>query len=163
MTDTTTNPSTMTESGNKLKALLRYAGTSGGTLLTVLGIFSFLSPEQIVDVKQQVVIFNDSILSAYGALTKMWVVLGPVAIGFLAKAGWNSSSIKAMTSKLLGIAINTANVASAQAARIELVKAAASPAIGTVAVINPSLAPNPATPANVVTNAAAVPEAVKPV
>ena len=148
-------PPAITESRNKLNALLRYAGTSGGTLLTIMGVFSLLSPEQIVDVKQQIEIFNNSIVSAYGALTKMWIILGPVAIAFLAKAGWNSSTVQAMTSKLLGIATNTSNLAAAQAARVELVKAAASPAIGTQAIVNSALAADPATPANVVVSAAA--------
>lgn len=154
-------PPAITETGNKLRSLLRYAGTSGGTLITIMGVFSFLSPEQIVEVKQQIEIFNESVLTMYGAVTKMGMILGPAAVILCAKLGWNSSSVQALTSKLLGIATNTSNLAAAQSARVELVKAAASPAIGTQAIVNPALAADPATPANVVVSAAAA-TAIKP-
>lgn len=141
-----------TELQNKLSSLKRYAGTSGATLLTVLGALSFLDVQQIAEVKAQVDILNQSILTAYGALTKMWIILGPVGIAVAAKLGWNSSGVQDLAAKLFGIAKNSADPKS-QEAREALVSAAASPAIGTQAIINPMLAPSPATPSNVVVSA----------
>lgn len=138
-----------TELRNKLSTAYRYAGTAGGTLLTVLGALSFLDAQQIADVKAQVDILNQSLLTAYGALTKMWIILGPVAIGVAAKLGWNSSGVQALAGKLLDIAKND------DKAKEVLVTAAAAPEIGTTAIINPALAASPATPGNVVVSAAA--------
>lgn len=136
-----------TELQNKLSAARRYAGTAGATLLTVLGALSFLTPEQIAEVKTQVDVLNQSIVTAYGALTKMWIILGPVGVAVAAKLGWNSSGVQALAGKLLDIAKTD------DKAKEVLVTAAASPDIGTQAIINPSLAPSPATPGNVVVSA----------
>ncbi len=147
-----------TELQNKLSSAKRYAGTAGATLLTVLGALSFLTPEQIVEVKTQVDVLNQSIVTAYGALTKMWIILGPVGVAVAAKLGWNSSGVQALAGKLLDIAKTD------DKAKEVLVTAAASPEIGTQAIINPSLAPSPATPGNVVVSAsvaAALPEVVR--
>lgn len=136
-----------TELQNKMSAAKRYAGTAGATLLTVLGALSFLTPEQIAEVKTQVDVLNQSMITAYGALTKMWIILGPVGVAVAAKLGWNSSGVQALAGKLLDIAKND------DKAKEVLVTAAASPDIGTQAIINPSLAPSPATPSNVVVSA----------
>lgn len=138
-----------TELQNKLSAAKRYGSTAGATLLTVLGALSFLTPEQIVEVKAQVDVLNQSIVTAYGALTKMWIILGPVGVAVAAKLGWNSSGVQALAGKLLDIAKTD------DKAKEVLVTAAASPEIGTQAIINPSLAPSPATPDNVVVSASA--------
>lgn len=143
-----------TELSNKLSSLTRYAGTAGATTLTILGALSFLDAQQIAEIKAQVDILNQSVVTAYGALTKMWLILGPVAIGVAAKLGWNSSGVQALAAKLLGIAKNDADP-KAQEAKEALVTAAASREIGTQAIINPTLAPSPATPPNVVVSAAA--------
>lgn len=138
-----------TELQNKLSAAYRYAGTAGGTMLTVLGMMSFLDAGQIADIKAQVDIFNQSMVTAYGALTKMWLILGPAAVLVFAKMGWNSSSIQALGNKLFNIAKVD------DKAKEVLVTAAAAPEIGTQAIINPTLAASPATPGNVVVNATA--------
>lgn len=138
-----------TELQNKLSTLYRYAGSSGATLLTVLGALAFLSPEQIIEVKAQVDVLNSSLITAYGALTKMWIILGPVGVAVAAKMGWNSSGVQALAGKLLSIAKTD------DAAKEVLVTAAASPSIGTEAIINPTLAPRAATPGNVVVSAEA--------
>lgn len=104
-----------TELQNKLSSLKRYAGTSGATLLTVLGALSFLDAQQIAEVKAQVDILNQSIVTAYGALTKMWIILGPVGIAVAAKLGWNSSGVKELAGKLLNIASGPASPQAAEA------------------------------------------------
>lgn len=100
---------TTTESQNKLNAALRYAGTSAGTLFTVFGVLQFVTPEQVAQLTVAVHDFNQSILSAYGALTKMWVILGPAAVIMLGRAGFKSSSVKGIAAKLLSIAANAAD------------------------------------------------------
>lgn len=101
------DPTTTTESQNKLNAGLRYAGTSAATLFAIFGAMQFVTPEQVAQLTAAVHEFNQSILSAYGALTKMWVILGPVLIFWLGKAGVQSSSIKSLAGKLLSIAGNS--------------------------------------------------------
>lgn len=100
---------TTTESQNKLNAALRYGGASAATVFTLFGALQFVTPEQVAELTTQVHVFNESILSAYGALTKMWVILGPVALFWLGKVGFQSSSVKAMAAKLLTIAANAAD------------------------------------------------------
>lgn len=143
-----------TELSNKLNSALRYGGTTAGTAFTFMAVMSLISPEQLADLKANIDVLSQSVITGYGALVKMWIILGPVAIGVLGKMGWNSSGVRAMAGKLLNIAINTSDP-KAQEAKEVLVTAAASREIGTQAIINPTLAPSPATPTNVVVSAAA--------
>lgn len=148
-----------TEFQNKLNAALRYGGSNAATLFTVMGVFSLLTPDQIVSLKAQIDVLQQSILTAYGALTKMWVILGPVAAIWLAKVGWNSSTVQAMTAKLLGIARSADPKATE--AQVAIVTAASDKVIvgetgGVVA--KPEIAMNPATPANVVATPADLPK-----
>lgn len=138
-----------TELSNKLSSLKRYGATAGGTALTLLGALSFLDAGQIAEIKAQVDILNQSFVTAYGALTKMWIILGPIGVAVAARMGWNSSGVKELAGKLLGIAANGADPKSIEA-KVELVNAAASPAIGSQGVVNKELAANPATAGNVV-------------
>lgn len=93
-----------TESQNKLNAALRYAGTSAATMFTIFGVLQFVTPDQVAQLTQAVHEFNQSILSAYGALTKMWVILGPAALVVLGRIGVKSSSVQAIGAKLLRMA-----------------------------------------------------------
>jgi hypothetical protein len=147
-----------TEFGNKLNAGLRYGATVGGTAFALMGVVSLLSPDQVAELKTQLEIFNQSVFSAYGALTKMWVILGPVAIAFCVKLGISSSTVKGLAGKLLRIAANAADPKATEA-KVAIVNAAASPTIGSQGVVNPELAKLPETSANVVSSAAAVPPA----
>lgn len=146
-----------TESQNKLNAALRYGGTTAGTLFTVMGVMSLLSPDQITQLGVAVHDLNASILTAYGALTKMWVILGPVGVVILGRAGFKSSSVQAMAAKLFKIATNDNDPAQKEA-KVALVNAAASPDIGSQGVVNKDLAADPATSGNVV----AAPELLPP-
>lgn len=89
---------------NQLNAALRYIGTSLGTLFTIFGGMQFVTPDQVVQLLGAVHDFNESVLSAYGALTKMWIILGPVGVVILARIGVKSSSVQAMSQKLLSVA-----------------------------------------------------------
>lgn len=89
---------------NQLNAALRYIGTSLGTLFTIFGGMQFITPDQVVQLLGAVHDFNESILSAYGALTKMWIILGPIGVVILARVGVKSSSVQAMSQKLLSVA-----------------------------------------------------------
>ena len=116
-----------TETGNKLNAGLRYAGTSAATIFTMMGALAILSPDQIAQLSIAVHQLNDSILSAYGALTKMWVILGPIAALYLGKVGVQSSGVKAIADKLLRIASGPASdqAAAAQKAIVQATSAIA--------------------------------------
>lgn len=146
-----------TELSNKLSSALRYGGTGAGMLFTLMAVFSLLSPEQVADLKAQVEILNGSIVTGYGALLKMWIILGPIAIGIAAKLGWNSSGVQAMAGKLLTIAANKADPKAIDA-KVAIVNAAASKDIGSKGVVNAELAANPATPGNVVASASDLPK-----
>ncbi len=146
-----------TEFSNKLNAALRYGGTTAGTAFTMMAVLSLLSPDQVVALKANVETLKDSILTGYGALVNMWVILGPVGVMLLAKMGYSSSSVQAMAAKLLKIAANAADPASKQA-KVEIVNAAASPAVGSTGVVNKVLASDPATRPNVVASPAELPK-----
>jgi hypothetical protein len=146
-----------TEFSNKLSAALRYGATTAGTGFTLLAVLSLLTPEQVVALKANVETLKTSILTGYGALVNMWAILGPVAIGVAVKMGWSSSSVQAMAGKLLKIAGNQADPDKATEAKVAIVNAAASPAVGSQGVVNKELAANPATSENVVASASDVP------
>lgn len=95
-----------TELQNKLGTLKRYGTTVGGTALFIMATLQWLTPAQIAELKAQADILNQSIVTGYGALTKMWLIAGPLAVGIAMKMGWNSSSMQALGSKLLKMATN---------------------------------------------------------
>jgi uncharacterized protein YjeT (DUF2065 family) len=104
-----------TESKNQIKISLRYLGTAGGTAATILGAISLITPDQAKDLVQQIHILSESALTMYGALLKMWVILGPAGVIVLGYFGVKSGSIKAMATKLLGIATNEASPQASEA------------------------------------------------
>jgi hypothetical protein len=110
----------LTESKNQVNAGLRYAGASAGTLFTVLGALQFVTPEQVAELTTQIHILNDSLFTAYGALLKMWVILGPVMVGVLGYFGVKSSSVKAIGEKLRAIATGAASPASREAQKVAI-------------------------------------------
>lgn len=107
-----------TESQNQFKIGLRYAGTSAATGATILAAFALITPDQAKDLVAQIHVFNDSVFTAYGALLKMWVILGPAAALALGYFGIKSGSVKGLISNLLTMAQAKASpgAAAAQAA-----------------------------------------------
>ncbi len=117
----------ITESQNKLNAAIRYAGTSAATVFTIFSVLSLISPEQAADLKANMETLKTSIVTGYGALQKMGLILGPVAVFLLGKAGWDSSTVQAISRKLLGIATGPAGASAieAQTAAIQVTAAVA--------------------------------------
>jgi hypothetical protein len=105
----------LTEGQNKLNAGLRYAGTAFGTLGFIFGAMQFVTPEQVAQLTAAVHDFNNSMISAYGALTKMWIIIGPAMVITLAKFGIDSSTVKAIGDKLLRIATGPASPGAVEA------------------------------------------------
>ena len=94
---------------------LRYAATSLATVFTMMGAVSVISPEQAQELIADLHGLNDSIVSAYGYLVKMWVILGPVIIFWLGKLGVNSSTVKGLIANLLKTAQGPASPDAAEA------------------------------------------------
>jgi len=86
---------------NGTKISLRYAGTSVATVFTMMGVLSLITPDQSQQLIAALHQLNDSIVSGYGALLKMWVILGPVAAVWLAKVGVNSGTVQGLIANLL--------------------------------------------------------------
>lgn len=116
-----------TEGQNKLNAGLRYAGSSLGTVFAMMGAFALISPDQAAQLSVAFHQLSDSIITGYGALLKMWVILGPVAVFWLGKVGVQSSSVQAIKNKLLSIASGPASPSAveAQKAAIQVTAAVA--------------------------------------
>ena len=110
----------LTEGKNQLNAALRYAGTGAATLFTVLGAIAIIPPEKVPELITALHQFNESILSAYGALTKMWIIIGPIAGIWLAKVGVQSSSVKSIGEKLMSIAKGAASPAAVEAQKVAI-------------------------------------------
>ena len=104
-----------TETQIKLNSALRHVGTGAGTLFTLFGALQFVTPDQVAQLTAAVHDFNNSVISAYGALTKMWIILGPLGLLWMGKLGYQSSSVKALASNLLKIAAGPASPAAAEA------------------------------------------------
>jgi len=139
----------------QVNTTLRYVGSNLVTLVTVLGTLSIVPKDQVQILIDNLHTLNDSLVTAYGALTKIWVIVGPIALIWLAKIGVSSSSVQGLVKSLMTQA--TSNTASAIEAKVAIVNAAANPAIGTKAIVNPELGEMAATADNVV----AVVDAIK--
>jgi hypothetical protein len=76
---------------------------------------SLVSADQLVSLKANLETLKTSIITGYGALVNMGIVLGPVLVVIMAKMGWDSSSVQAISRKLLGIATGPAGPAAIEA------------------------------------------------
>jgi hypothetical protein len=86
---------------NTTKISLRYLGTSAATAFTIMGALSIVTPDQAQQLVAALHQLNDSIVSGYGALTKMWVILGPVAGVWLTRVGISSGTVQGLIANLL--------------------------------------------------------------
>jgi hypothetical protein len=154
MADTTTTPAVKpaTDTGNKINAALRYLGSNATGGLTVFVILGFLTPEQQVEILKSAHQMYDATYSFVGAAANIWYIVAPAAAIYLAKIGIDSSGFVSMMNRIFAAA-KAGNLE----AKVAIVNAAASPAIGTQAIVNPELAPLAATSTNVVSTPAAVP------
>src|SRR5258706_13271169 len=103
---------------DQFNVALRYIGTSLGTLFTIFGAMQFVTSDQVAQLTVAIHDFNESVLSAYGALTKMWIILGPAGVVILARLGVKSSSVQAIGQKLLSIATSPASPTAAEAQKV---------------------------------------------
>lgn len=100
---------------NQVNTALRYLGSAGATAFTIMGALAIIPADSSKELITQLHILGDSLGTAYGALTKMWVILGPVAFIWLTKMGVNSSSVKGLLGKLTTIAQSSNPVTASQA------------------------------------------------
>lgn len=101
-----------TETKNQVNIGLRYLGTVGSTLFGVMGALALITPEQAQQLAAALHELSNSILTGYGALLKMWVILGPAGAIALTTLGIKSGGFKALGAKLLKMATNDVPAAS---------------------------------------------------
>lgn len=142
----------VSETSNKTNVAARYAFSNlfGGA--TVLMVLAGLPPEKAQSVMTNLHVMYADTQGFIGAFANIWYVVFPIASVWLARIGINSSGFGAMVEKVL---------AAAKAGDLEaqktIISAAAAPELGTRAIINPVLAPDPSTPSTVVASAQDLP------
>lgn len=153
MADTTTAPAKpVTDTSNKISAALRYLGSNATGGLSVFVVLGMLSPDQQVEILKSAHQMYDATYAFVGAAANIWYIVFPILAAVLMKMGINSSGFGVMMDKIF-----TAAKSGNMDAKVALVNAASSRAIGTQAIVNPELAPLAATAGNVVSTPAAVP------
>lgn len=156
MTDTATTPATApTETKHKLNVAMRYLGSNATGGLAVFVALGTLTPDQQVTILKSANQMYEATYSFVGAAANIWYIVFPIVALWLARLGINASSVGSMIDNVFKLA-KAGNVE----AKVALVNAAASPAIGSQGVVNPELAANPATAGNVVSAPALVPKSV---
>lgn len=152
-TDVTKPP---TDLGNKINAAARYLGSnvSGGLMIFVA--LGAMTPDQSAIVIAKMHVMYQATYDFVGAFASIWYIIFPIISAYLLKVGVNSSGFGSMMDKVFKAA-----QAGNKDAQRSIVSAAASPDIGTKAIINPILAPDPATPPTVVASAADLPPQAK--
>lgn len=150
-------------------AVMRHVYTVGGTTFTIFAALALIPQDQVqpaLDALHQV---GDGLTTVFGGLSKLWIILGPVAIGLAAKgagvAATFSHQVRAMIAKAgsdspqadqakVALVEAVSNMAtgsrSAQAAQAKEALVNAAAALPEVEkVVAPTLAANPATAQNV--------------
>lgn len=155
MSDTTVPAKPVTDTSNKINTALRYLGSNATGGLTVFVVLGMLTPDQQVEILKNAHQMYEASYAFVGAAANIWYIVFPIIAALLMKAGINSSGFGVMMDKVF-TAARSGNVQ----AKVAIVNAAASPAIGTQAIVNPELAPLAATAGNVVSTPAAVPAAL---
>lgn len=142
---------------NQLNNVLLQAGGAIATTVTLLSAVSFIPIDQVKNFIDALHEFNAAVLTGYAAVLKMWVIIGPAAILMLAKFGFRSETAKSLMARAFKIA-TTAGDGTAKEAKEEIMKTAASPELGTIGILNPTMAAAN-TPDNVVATKAELPKA----
>lgn len=130
---------------DSVKTTLRYLGSNATAALTVCVVFGAMTPEQSQSILANFHTMYVATHDFVGAFANIWYIIFPILSGVLLKMGLNAGGVGAMMDRVFKAA-KEGDVD----AKVAIVSAAASPEIGTKAVINPTLAANPATPGNVV-------------
>lgn len=136
-----------TETTNKVNAALRYVASnvSGGLMIFV--VLGAMTPEQSASVLANMHKMYSATQDFIGAFANIWYIVFPIASAWLLKMGVNSSGFGSMMDKIFAAA-----KAGDPDAKRTIINAAASPDIGTTAIINPDIAPDPKTADNVVSS-----------
>lgn len=133
----------MAFSQNEINAGLRYIGTSAATAFTVLAVLGQINPDQVKSLTDSMNDFTTGIGMAVGALSKMWIVLGPVAAIWLGKIGMSAASTKGLISGLLKAASEPNATKSVEVKSAILDAAASLPEVASdIRVTDPALAAN---------------------
>lgn len=138
------------------KNLLAQIGSNGMTALTVLGVLGFLSPEQSTALIAAIHQFNDGLVQTFGALGKMWIILGPLVAALFVKLGISTPTVQNILATLTKAA-TTGTPDEQKAIQAQIATSTANLPLVT-GVVAPVLAADPSTPGNVVAN----PEVLKP-
>lgn len=92
-----------TETQNQVNAVMRHAYTAGGTLFTILATLALIPQEKVAALMTSLHQIGDAVNQITGALSAMWIILGPLAIGLAAKgaafAASFRSQLKSVTSQ----------------------------------------------------------------
>lgn len=142
----------MADSNNKLAVMTRYAGQYAAGGLTVFVALGTLTPDQQTQILSSTHTMYTATQAFVGAAANIWYIVFPILAIYLTKLGINSTDIGAMMDRIFKAA-KAGNVD----AKVAIVNAAASPEIGSQAVVNKEMASNPATSVNVVAAPADVP------
>lgn len=140
-----------TDTTNKVNTAARYVGSNLSGALMLMAVLAGLPSEKAQTVLVNLHAIYASLQDVVGAFSNIWYIVFPIVSGLLLKVGVNSSGFGVMMDKIL-----TAAKAGNLDAQRSIVSAAASKEIGTEAIINPVLAPDPATPSTVVASASAL-------
>lgn len=145
------NRTVPTDTSNKINTAVRYLGSnvSGGLMIFV--VLGAMSPEQSAAVLLNMHKMYSATQDFIGAFANVWYIIFPIASAWLLKMGVNSSGFGVMMNKVFAAA-----KAGNKDAAVAIVTAAASPDLGTKAIINPALAVE-STPPTVVANISDLP------
>lgn len=151
-----TTPTPPTDTGNKVLVAFRYLGANATGALTLFVALGTLTPDQQVQILKSANTIYNSSKDIVGAAANIWYIVFPILALWLGKMGVNASGFGTMMDKVFAAA-----KAGNKDAQVAIVTAAASPDLGTKAIINPMLAAEPSTPVTVAASVSALPTQVQ--
>ena len=140
-----------------VKNIISNGGAHAMTALTVIAGLGWIKPEDATALIAAVHQFNDAIVSAVGALGKMWIIIGPLAIAGFARLGVTNPTVQGLLSKLTTLATQGTDKEQTQKQAQIAASVAELPKVD--AIVAPDLAKEPITPPNVVASAKELPKA----
>lgn len=143
--------------------LLASGRNYAGQIIAFAGGIGVMSAAQQKGLTDALVEIGNGVSMVFHGASSAWTILAVVAAPIVGPllARWASNSAKVESqAAAVKAAVEDPNTAISKEAKVAIVSAAASPEIGTTAIVNPELAAEPATPGNVVSTKAAVPAAV---
>ena len=124
------------------------------TAATTIAALGLVNPDDVKTFIEAIHQFNDGIAQTFGALGKMWIVVGPLAAWFVARLGITNPTVQNLLATLTKMATSGSNAEQTEK-QAEIAAATASlPKVD--GVLAPELAAIPSTPGNVVATPAAL-------